>query len=85
MYHLFFEKRVLKDLEKISDAFVIKIDNSIRLLSKNPLPIGSKKLIGERYLYRIRQGDYRIIYAVDHKSKEVRLLAVRHRREVYRK
>jgi len=84
MYRLLFERRVLKDLDRLPKQDLMRVDNNIRLLLQNPLPPGSKKLIGERNLYRVRQGDYRIIYSVDHGSKEVRILGVRHRREAYR-
>jgi mRNA interferase RelE/StbE len=84
MYVLLVEKRVLKDLDRLPKPDLIRVDKTIQLLAQNPLPPGSKKLVGERNLYRVRQGDYRIIYAVDHKTKEVRLLGVRHRKEAYR-
>jgi len=84
MYTLLFEKRVLKDLDRLPKQVLIRVDKNIRLLAQNPLPPGSKKLIGENRMHRIRQGDYRIIYTVDHKSEEVRILAVRHRKESYR-
>jgi|APIni6443716594_1056825.scaffolds.fasta_scaffold2593207_2 mRNA interferase RelE/StbE len=84
MYTLRFEKRVLKDLDTLSMDDLERIDNNIQLLSQNPLPPGSKKLVGERNMYRIRQGAYRVIYTVDHVVKEVRILGVRHRKDAYR-
>ena len=84
MYALLFEKRVFKDVDKLPQADLERIENSIQMLSRNPLPPGSKKLIGERNMYRIRQGVYRVIYTIDHKLKEVHILGVRHRKESYR-
>ncbi|OHB77853.1 MAG: hypothetical protein A2Z34_10695 [Planctomycetes bacterium RBG_16_59_8] len=84
MYRLRFEKRVFKDLDKIPNNDALRIDNNIRMLKENPHPPGSKKLTGEHSLYRIRQGNYRIIYTVSHATREVRILAVRHRKEAYR-
>jgi len=84
MYALLVEKRVLKDLDRLRKPDLIRVDKTIQLLAQNPLPPGSKKLVGERNLYRVRQGDYRIIYSADHKAKEVRILGVRHRKESYR-
>jgi len=84
MYTLLVEKRVLKDLDRLPKPDLIRVDKTIQLLAQNPLPPGSKKLVGERNLYRVRQGDYRIIYTVDHKAREVRILGVRHRKESYR-
>lgn len=84
MYELLFEKRIFKDLDKIPDHDLPRIQNTIHMLSQNPLPPNSKKLMGERNMYRVRQGSYRIIYTVDHQMKEIHVLAVRHRKEAYR-
>ena len=84
MYTLLYERRVFKDLDQIPDRYVARIDKNIQLLRQNPVPPGCKKLVGEQNLYRIRQGDYRIIYTVDHRMKEVRIMGVRHRKEAYR-
>ncbi len=84
MYELFIEKRVFRDLDRLDRKTLIRIDQAIRLLRQNPLPPGAKKLVGQRNLYRIRQGKYRIIYFIDHRAKEVRVIGVRHRRESYR-
>ena len=50
---------------------------------ENPRPMGVKKLSGQD-AYRIRVGDYRILYEIDDTAKTVLVFAVRHRREVYR-
>ncbi len=53
-------------------------------LAKHPRPPGAKKLVGEDG-YRVRKGDYRVLYTVDDKEKTVRVYRLGHRREVYRK
>lgn len=53
-------------------------------LSLNPRPRGVKKLEGERELYRLRSGDYRIIYRVEDRVLLVLVIAIGHRREIYR-
>jgi len=58
----------------------IKID----ALSTDPRPDGIVKLIGEDNLYRLRVGDYRIIYALQDKKLVVLIVKIGHRREVYR-
>ena len=83
-YLLRFEKRVLKDLDRIPEKDLVRIDKTIQALALQPHPVGVKKLVGEESLYRVRQGDYRIIYMVDHKTNVVSILGVRHRRDVYR-
>ena len=84
MYQVLYEKRVLKDLDKIPNQDVERILNVFKALSSDPHPQGSKKLSGKLDLYRIRQGSYRIVYTVAHKEKEIRIILVRHRKEVYR-
>ena len=61
-----------------------RIDARILALSEEPRPPGSKKLEGEDDLYRIRVGDYRIVYRVDDKVLVVLVVRIGHRREVYR-
>ena len=84
MYRIAYEKRVLKDLDRIPDRDVERIVKVFKELSINPLPADSKKLSGKEALYRVKQGDYRIIYAIDYKEKIVKIVLVRHRREAYR-
>lgn len=52
-------------------------------LKNNPRPFGSQKLRDSSY-YRIRIGDYRVIYSVDDRIRLVRILDIAHRRDVYR-
>ena len=76
-----------RSAEKDTDALPAKVYERIvkRLLAleENPRPTGSKKLQGQDS-YRLRVGDYRVLYTVDDKNKQVFVLAVGHRREVYR-
>ncbi|MBI4208719.1 MAG: type II toxin-antitoxin system RelE/ParE family toxin [Deltaproteobacteria bacterium] len=83
-YILQYEKRVFKDLDRIPKRDLIRIDKAIQSLAVNPLPMDVKKLVGETQLFRVRQGDYRIIYSIDPVSKMVQIIAVRHRKEAYR-
>ena len=84
MYRIIYEKRICKDLDKISDQDVIKILEVFNELSINPTFPGTKKLSGKSGLYRVRQGDYRIVYTISHGDKEVKIILVRHRKDVYR-
>ncbi len=84
MYRILYEKRVFKDLAKIPDTDVARISDTLKGLLHNPVPIGSKKLSGRASLYRIRQGNYRVIYVIDFKEKEIRVILVGHRKEIYR-
>lgn len=84
MYRIIYERRVLKDLDKIPNSTVEKILETFKDLSLNPHPIGSKKLTGKEGLYRVKQGDYRVVYTVDYPEKEIRVVLVAHRKESYR-
>jgi len=57
---------------------------SILELSRDPHPAGSKKLEGSGTAYRVRVGDYRVLYEISEPEKLVRVMAVGHRRDVYR-
>ncbi|CAN5769115.1 MAG: hypothetical protein USCGTAYLOR_02852 [Chromatiales bacterium USCg_Taylor] len=57
----------------------------IAALSEEPCPLGSEKLAGSESRYRVRQGNYRVVYAVDDAARVVEVVKVGHRREVYRK
>jgi mRNA interferase RelE/StbE len=83
VYHIEFEagsrKEFLKLPRQIQDDLIPLIDS----LVKNPRPFGSKKLKGAAG-YRIRKGDYRILYTVNNEEQVIRIYRVGHRREVYR-
>lgn len=72
-----------KELSKLPSKLEESIVQEITKLVDNPHPVHCKKLSGKPG-WRIRVGDYRIIYSVDYKKKEVMILAIAHRREVYR-
>ncbi len=57
----------------------------IKALAENPRPANCRKLTGSKNDWRIRIGDYRVLYEIDEKAKAVRIMRVRHRREIYRK
>ncbi len=56
----------------------------MKMLQHHPRPQGVKKLTGEDYLYRIREGDYRIIYTIQDKELIVLIVKIGDRKEVYR-
>ena len=61
-----------------------RIVGRIRSLATEPKPPGSEKLAGAAALFRVRQGDYRVVYRVDDAHRTVEVIKVGHRREVYR-
>jgi mRNA interferase RelE/StbE len=70
-------------LDALDDALFGRIDKRILALGSNPRPTGCKKLKGYKDQWRIRIGDYRVIYIVNDSRKTVTVTHVAHRREVY--
>lgn len=71
-----------KIFRKLPHQDAIRIRNRIRTLAENPRPEGSEKI--DDNLYRVRQGDYRILYSIFDKKLVVLIVTIAHRREVYR-
>jgi len=82
-YEIVFKKSVAKDLRALPRQDVRRILSRIRALAGDPRPPGCEKLSG-RELYRIRQGVYRIVYAIADTRLIVEVIKVAHRREAYR-
>jgi mRNA interferase RelE/StbE len=83
VYSLFLKDSVRKDLHSIPDCHLKRIVERIGSLAENPRPIGCEKLSGQER-YRVRQGNYRIIYSIEDSQLTVWVVKVGHRREVYR-
>jgi mRNA interferase RelE/StbE len=83
-YSLAIKPSVLKDLQPILKDLRGKIAVAILELSIEPHPAGSKKLAGNGNAYRVRVGDYRVLYEISDAERVVRVMAVGHRRDVYR-
>ena len=82
-YSIEFKKSATKELNSLPNKEIKKILNSINQLIENPRPINSKKLsASERY--RIRVGDYRILYEIKDQILIVYIIKIAHRKDVYR-
>ena len=81
-YTVVLSKNAQKQLDKLSDAIAEPILKAIAHLEKNPRPQGYKKLKG-REGYRIRVGNYRIIYAIVDKQLIVDIITLGHRKDIY--
>ena len=82
-YRVRIEKQASKALEKIDVVIQERIVVVIRRLADNPRPSGSKKM-KNRAGWRVRIGDYRVIYGIDDERSLVSVAKIGHRREVYR-
>ena len=85
MYEVYLERSVENDLKRLPASIFHRIIPQIKALAENPRPSGCRKIAGSKNDWRIRIGDHRIIYEIDEKAKAVRVMRVRHRREVYRR
>jgi mRNA interferase RelE/StbE len=82
-YRIYIKQSAVKELESIPKKDLGKIIKRIQSLSQNPRPHGCQKL-SARERYRIRQGNYRIIYSIQEEELTVHIYKIGHRREIYR-
>ena len=83
-YQIVIDKKALKELTKIPASQRALIEKKIDELATNPRPSGNKKLKGSEF-YRIRSGDYRVIYAIEDGVLVITVVKVAHRKDVYDK
>lgn len=82
-YTIAFARSARRELEQLDATIIRRIFPKIEALAKDPRPAGCRKIRGERHLWRIRIGDYRVVYAVYDEDRTVDIIAVRHRSEAY--
>lgn len=83
-YDIQYKSSVKKDLKKLNQSDRKSIVNKIEKLKKDPKPQGSAKLKGSADLYRIRQGDYRVIYRLANNVLVVVIIRIGHRSDIYK-
>lgn len=84
MYRVLLERAAEKDLKRLSAEIHDRVIATIRASAQNPRPPGCRKLAGSENDWRIRVGDYRVVYEIADEIRIVRVNRVRHRRDVYR-
>ncbi|MCF6174572.1 MAG: type II toxin-antitoxin system RelE/ParE family toxin [Victivallaceae bacterium] len=82
-YKIKIKASAIKELNKIPSQYLKKITAKISALSENPRPMGCEKLSGEEK-YRIRQGNYRIIYSITDGLLLVHVIKIGHRKDIYK-
>lgn len=82
-YVIYLKKSAEKELDQLPADIHEKIIRRIVSLEENPRPPGVKKLLG-RQGYRIRVGDYRVLYVINEEKRKVEIVSVAHRKDVYR-
>jgi mRNA interferase RelE/StbE len=82
-WRIVFARTSEKELAKLSSEIQLRVARAIRSLEQNPIPPSAKRLKG-REEFRLRVGDYRVLYTLQHEDNLVTISAIGHRREVYR-
>ena len=83
-YRLEVKRKAIKELAKVHPDAGLKLLTSIESLASAPRPRQSHKLSGSMNSYRLRVGDYRVLYQIDDDSKLITIYKIGHRRDVYR-
>ncbi|MBF0401525.1 MAG: type II toxin-antitoxin system RelE/ParE family toxin [Magnetococcales bacterium] len=83
-YSVIWKSQAKRDLACLDGATRIRILRAVINLETNPRPLGSKKMHGPSESWRIRSGDYRILYTIEDDRLVVLVIKIGHRREVYR-
>ena len=84
MYKVEFLTSAAKEFRALDGEVKRRIVTIIDKLIENPRPEGVRKLHGQRNLYRIRVGSYRVVYEINDEGRLIRVTRIRHRREIYR-
>lgn len=84
MYSILLERTAEKELTRLSDEVHDRVIVALKGLARNPRPSGCRKLAGTKNDWRIRVGDYRVVYEIADVIRIVRVHRIRHRGEVYR-
>lgn len=83
-YKVQLKRSVVKTLKSLPQREVKKLGKKIDSLEQNPVPKDSKKIKGEKDLYRVRVGDYRILYFLQNLNLTVLVIRVGHRKHIYK-
>ena len=83
-YKVQLKRSVIKTLKSIPQKEIKKIGKKIDSLEQNPVPKDSKKIKGGKDLYRVRVGNYRILYFFQNSDLIVLVIRVDHRKDIYK-
>jgi mRNA interferase RelE/StbE len=83
VYEVELHRNVRKALDKFQEQERLKLASALLKLEKEPRPRGVEKVRGTE-LWRIREGDYRLVYHIDDERKVVAVVRIGHRRDIYR-
>ena len=83
-YRIEWKPSAVKELKRLPHDVIPRVVAAVEALASNAFPQGVVRLKGSHHTYRIRIGDYRIVYTVEEDVLRIEIVRVRHRRDVYR-
>ena len=83
MFRVTIKRSAERELRRIDRPVVPRIVSAIHSLADEPRPAGCRKLVGSESEFRIRIGDYRVVYAIDDEAQEINVQRIRHRKDAY--
>ena len=84
-YKIEWKNSAKKELKCLPRQVIAKVISAVEKLPNNHHPAGSKKLVGTEHTYRLRVGDYRIVYSIQNDLLIIEVVRVAHRKDVYKK
>jgi len=84
-YKVEWKNSAKKELKRLPRQVIVKVISAVEKLLDNHYPAGSKKLVGTEHTYRLRTGDYRIVYSIQNDRLIIEIIRVAHRKDVYKK
>lgn len=84
-YSLRWKQSARKELKRLDRSAIARIIAAVQALVEEPCPAGCRKLQGTEHLWRIRVGDYRVIYSIEQGELCIEVIRVAHRQSVYKK
>lgn len=83
-YKIEWRESAIKELRRLEKNTITRILEKTAALERDPLPVNCRKLQGSDHTYRIRIGDYRVVYTVENDVLVIEIVRVAHRKDVYR-
>ncbi len=84
MHEVLLSNQAQRDLRRLPAKTLERVLPAIRALGSTPRPAGCRKIVGSHSDWRLRVGDYRVVYEIHDTARVVRVMYIRHRRDAYR-
>ena len=84
LYNVLWKRSAVKELRNLPKDTIKRIYQVVAELPATPFPLGARKLVGSEHSYRLRVGDYRVIYSVQWEILTIEIIRVGHRKDVYK-